>query len=184
MIGALALAAVLVQPGDTLSGIASSHGVSLSAVEAANPQIGNPNMIFAGQSVNIPSGGGSWSPSSSSSSPSYSSSGAAHSVSSPSSVRPAYHSATVSSGGSSSGGGFGASIYHIPGVPDSFTKCVAFKESTNGQNQAFNGGVYGIINASGYHVNGASLATQQHAFAALYHQYGSQPWAPSDGCHG
>lgn len=47
-----------VQRGDTLSSIAASHGVSLAALEAANPQIANPNLIFAGQRVTIPGGGG------------------------------------------------------------------------------------------------------------------------------
>src|ERR1700722_15509691 len=56
MFAAVALAAYLVQPGDTLSGIAASHSVSLAAVEAANPQISNFNLIFAGQTVELPSG--------------------------------------------------------------------------------------------------------------------------------
>ncbi|HEX7816409.1 LysM peptidoglycan-binding domain-containing protein [Dyella sp.] len=43
-----------VRSGDTLSGIASSHGVSLAALRAANPQIANPNLIFPGQSIRIP----------------------------------------------------------------------------------------------------------------------------------
>lgn len=45
-----------VQRGDTLSGIAAMHGVSLAALRAANPQIANPNLIFPGQTVSIPSG--------------------------------------------------------------------------------------------------------------------------------
>jgi len=45
-----------VRSGDTLSGIAASHGVSLSALIAANPQIGNPNLIFPGQAVHLPGG--------------------------------------------------------------------------------------------------------------------------------
>src|SRR5438034_835663 len=49
----------VVVPGDTLSGIAASAGVSLSSVEAANPQIANPDLIYAGQAVTIPGGGGS-----------------------------------------------------------------------------------------------------------------------------
>ena len=56
MFAAAALVAYLVQPGDTLSGIAASHGASLAAVEAANPSLGNPNLIFAGQTVDIPGG--------------------------------------------------------------------------------------------------------------------------------
>jgi spore coat assembly protein SafA len=44
----------VVQPGDTLSGIAEMFGVSLAALEAANPQIKNPDLIFPGQVVTIP----------------------------------------------------------------------------------------------------------------------------------
>ena len=44
----------IVQPGDTLSGIAERFGISLSDLEKANPQITNPNLIFPGQVINIP----------------------------------------------------------------------------------------------------------------------------------
>jgi spore coat assembly protein SafA len=44
----------LVQSGDTLSGIAEKFGVSLSALEAANPQVSDPNLIFPGQVLTIP----------------------------------------------------------------------------------------------------------------------------------
>jgi tyrosinase len=44
----------VVQPGDTLSGIAEKFGVTLAALEAANPQITNPDLIFPGQVVHIP----------------------------------------------------------------------------------------------------------------------------------
>ncbi len=40
--------------GDTLNGIAASHNVSLSSLEAANPQITDPDLIFPGEAVNIP----------------------------------------------------------------------------------------------------------------------------------
>ena len=53
---AVALVAYLVQPGDTLSGIAASHGVTLAAVEAANPRISDPNLIYPGQTVEISAG--------------------------------------------------------------------------------------------------------------------------------
>lgn len=52
----------VVRSGDTMSGIASSHGVSLAALEAANPQIANPNMISVGEKVHIPGGGAATSP--------------------------------------------------------------------------------------------------------------------------
>jgi LysM repeat protein len=42
--------------GDTLSGIASKFGISVSSLEAANG-ITNPDMIYAGQTLVIPSGG-------------------------------------------------------------------------------------------------------------------------------
>jgi LysM repeat protein len=48
-----------VQSGDTMSAIAARNGVSLSSLERANPQIANPNMIYAGQMMNMPGGGGS-----------------------------------------------------------------------------------------------------------------------------
>jgi LysM repeat protein len=43
-----------VNPGDTLSSIASRYGVSLGALESANPQIRNPNLIDVGETINIP----------------------------------------------------------------------------------------------------------------------------------
>ena len=46
-----------VQPGDTLSGIARWYGVPVHALAQAN-HISNPNLIFAGQTLCIPSGGG------------------------------------------------------------------------------------------------------------------------------
>jgi spore coat assembly protein SafA len=47
-----------IQPGDTMSGIAARYGVSLSALERANPQVKNPNLIYPGERLNIPGGGG------------------------------------------------------------------------------------------------------------------------------
>ena len=44
----------VVKPGDTLSGIAQMFGVGLAALEAANPQIPDFNLIFPGQVINIP----------------------------------------------------------------------------------------------------------------------------------
>src|SRR3546814_2583646 len=43
-----------VRSGDTMSGIAASHGVPLSALINANPQVGNPNLIYPGQQLNLP----------------------------------------------------------------------------------------------------------------------------------
>jgi LysM repeat protein len=161
--------AVTVVAGDTLSGIASAHGDSLGAVEAANPQIGNPNLIYVGNTVYIP-GAGSSAPQSA---PSWSP--APTHTSSPSYVPPA-----PSGGGS--GGASDSSLSDVPGVPSSFAACVAERESSDGTNAAYNGGDYGIITASGINVNGQSLSAQKAAFSQLYKEYGTAPWAPSDGC--
>ena len=46
----------IVQPGDTLGDIAMRYGVSLNAVMAVNPQIGNASWIYPGQVINLPGG--------------------------------------------------------------------------------------------------------------------------------
>ena len=43
-----------IQSGDTLGQIARQSGMTVDQLLAANPQITDPNMIFAGQSLNIP----------------------------------------------------------------------------------------------------------------------------------
>jgi len=179
LFAAVALVAYLVQPGDTLSGIAASHGVSLAAVESANPRISDPNLIYAGQTVEIPKG----SPASRGSytAPSHPAQGSGRqsvsSYRSPSSIA----SAVTRSSSSGSSGYSSSSLSDIPGVPPSFAACVAYRESTNLQNPAANGNAYGIIPASGYNVYGTSLAHQKQVFAQLYRQYGGTPWA-ADGC--
>ncbi|HUS93710.1 MAG TPA: LysM peptidoglycan-binding domain-containing protein [Patescibacteria group bacterium] len=47
----------VVQPGDTLSSIARSFNTTVSAIISAN-NISNPDLIYAGQSLIIPTGGG------------------------------------------------------------------------------------------------------------------------------
>lgn len=49
-----------VQWGDTLRKIAARFDTSVEALLQANPQIWNPNWIFAGQQVNIPGGSSSY----------------------------------------------------------------------------------------------------------------------------
>ncbi|MFN2228258.1 MAG: LysM peptidoglycan-binding domain-containing protein [Anaerolineae bacterium] len=46
----------VVQPGDTLTRIAQRFGTTVQALLAANPQITNPNLIYAGQVIEIPGG--------------------------------------------------------------------------------------------------------------------------------
>lgn len=45
----------IVQPGETLSGIASQLGTTVSALMKDNPQITNPRLLHAGDRLNIPS---------------------------------------------------------------------------------------------------------------------------------
>ncbi len=44
-------AVYVVKPNDTLSGIANAHGLTLSQIEARNPQIKKPNLIYPGDKV-------------------------------------------------------------------------------------------------------------------------------------
>lgn len=46
----------IVQRGEHLSLIARNYGSSVPAILAANPQITNPNLIFAGQTIFVPFG--------------------------------------------------------------------------------------------------------------------------------
>jgi LysM repeat protein len=184
LLSALALVAYLVQPGDTLSGIAAAHGASLAAVETANSQIPNFDLIFAGQTVHIPTG----------SAAAHTSSHTSHTSSHPASSASTRHttsygsssstvSTTTRSASTGSSGYSSGSLSDIPGVPSSLAACVAYRESTNLQNPAANGNAYGIIPASGYNVSGTSIAHQKQVFAELYQQYGGSPWA-ADGCPG
>jgi spore coat assembly protein SafA len=43
-----------VQPGDSLSLIASRYGIRLEALLQANPQITNPDLVYPGQTITIP----------------------------------------------------------------------------------------------------------------------------------
>jgi murein DD-endopeptidase MepM/ murein hydrolase activator NlpD len=179
LLATAALVAYLVQPGDTLSGIAASHGASLAAVESANPQIANFNLIYVGQTVKVP-GGSSATPTSSVTRSSTTTGGVSHATAS---ATQSTASTTASSTGSSSSGYSSSSLSDIPGVPASFAACVAYRESTDLQNPAADGNAYGIIPASGYNVYGTSLANQKQVFAKLYAEYGGKPWA-ADGCPG
>lgn len=51
-----------IQRGDTLSALARRFGTSVDALMRANPQIRNPNLIIAGQSLNLPGSGDSFEP--------------------------------------------------------------------------------------------------------------------------
>lgn len=155
---------VTVEPGNTLSGIAAQYGTTYQNLAAENG-IGNPNLIYAGQRITV--GGGEAQPVEQ------------HSVQSSYSPPQSPSSSSYTPTPAPSGGG---GLADVPGVPSGFAACVAQRESSDGANQAYNGGVYGIITASGINVNGQSLAAQKQAFSQLYAQYGTAPWEPSDGC--
>ena len=167
--------AITVQSGNTLSGIAAEYGTTYQTLAADN-DIANPNLIYVGQTIRIPTGGSSGTQSGSEdSTPAY------HSPS-PSYVPPAPSPAPAAS---SSGGGSGiqTSGYHIPGMSDSMASCIAYRESTDDENPAANGDVFGIIPASGYNVAGESVAQQEQTAGKIYAQSGGQAWA-ADGCPG
>jgi murein DD-endopeptidase MepM/ murein hydrolase activator NlpD len=156
---------VVVQPGDTLSGIAAQYGTSYQAIAAASG-IANPNLIYAGQTVEVPTGGVNAPAPTHNSSPS--------NVSyTPSTPTPAPTDNTVTGGGQ----------FSIPGMSQSMASCIAFRESTNDTNPAANGNVFGIIPASGYNVAGDSVAQQEQVAGQIYAQSGGQAWA-ADGCPG
>lgn len=48
----------VIQPGDTLSGIASRYGTTVSALASLN-KISNPNQIYAGNTIRVPESSGS-----------------------------------------------------------------------------------------------------------------------------
>src|SRR3984885_4468165 len=106
MFAAVALVAYLVQPGDTLSGIAASHGASLAAVEAANPQFANPNLIYVGQTVKIPEGS---SAAQGYTAPSGASQGSSAQYSAPSYSSPSSTAGTTSQASASGSAGYSAS---------------------------------------------------------------------------
>jgi LysM repeat protein len=174
-----------VQSGDTLSGIAARSGVSLSAIEAANPQIHNPNLIYVNQKVNVPDGRSGVTPIPGPSVSAATSAPAASDEGSTAASQPAASSSSSTSSGTASsstvtstGGGASSS---------SFQQCVAWRESGDNPT-ASSAGLYGILPSTwaslGYSgtAGEASVAQQTQAFQQLYAQDGTAPWAPYDGC--
>jgi len=177
MLSALALSTVLytVKPGDTLSGIAQHYNTTWEAVYDHNQAIiQNPDLIYAGEHLHVVKGDLTKALPHVKTVP-------VHSykvTSAPASTSVQGASDSVSSSGS----GYGSSaLGDIPGVPQSFAACVAYRESTNDTNPAANGNAYGIIPASGYNVSGDSIAQQKQVFKQIYDTSGPGAWA-ADGC--
>lgn len=177
-----------VQSGDTLSGIAARSGVSLSAIEAANPQIHNPNLIYVNQKVNVPDGRSGVTPIPGPSVSAATSAPAAPDEGSTAASQPAASEGTATSSSSStSSGTASSSAVTSTGAPGSFQQCVAWRESGDNPT-ASSAGMYGILPSTwaslGYSgtAGQASVAQQTQAFQQLYAQDGTTPWAPYDGC--
>jgi LysM repeat protein len=171
-----------VQAGDTLSGIAAQAGVSLQRVQAANPQISDPDVITVGQLVNVPDG----QPGTTSPAPTAPSTGTSTDTSTGTSTSgTSSDTGTSTSTGTSSDTGTSTST-STGSAPSSYQSCVAWRESSN--NPSSPAGLYGILPSTwsslGYSgtAGQASVDQQNEAFQRLYSQYGTQPWSPYDGC--
>jgi LysM repeat protein len=184
MLSALAFATVLytVKPGDTLSGVAQHYNTTWEAVYDHNQSsIHNPNLIYAGQKLRVVEGDLTKALPHVKAAAAQSSSGSNRGQHAPvhsyaTSTQSASHSASSSSSGYDS-----SALGDIPGVPQSFAACVAYRESTNNTNPAAHGNAYGIIPASGYNVSGDSIAQQKQVFKQIYDTSGPRAWA-ADGC--
>ncbi|MFP2899553.1 LysM peptidoglycan-binding domain-containing protein, partial [Corallococcus sp. 4LFB] len=51
-----------IQSGDTLSGLAKRYGTSVDALMKANPQVTNKDLIYTGNTLNIPGSRDSFEP--------------------------------------------------------------------------------------------------------------------------
>jgi LysM repeat protein len=191
VLSALALATVLytVKPGDTLSGVAQQYNTTWGAIYHDNQStIGNPNLIYAGERLSVPAGDQTTgvvpaqAPASQSSTSSSIGQGApvqSYKVTTAPAPTPAQ--STPDSASSSTSSTSSSALDDIPGVPESFAACVAYRESTDDTNPAADGNAYGIIPASGYNVSGDSIAQQKQVFEEIYDTTGPSAWA-ADGC--
>ena len=183
-----------VQPGDTLSGIAASAGVSLHKVEQANRWIKNPNLIYVGQVVHVPDGHKGPLPATPAyyQAPAAQAPAASSTPSASSDTSAESGTSSVSSGTTSESSGTSSVSSSTPaatttGASSSFQQCVAWRESGNNPT-ASSSGLYGILPSTwaslGYSgtAGSASVAQQNQAFQQLYAQDGTSPWAPYDGC--
>jgi len=183
-----------VQPGDTLSGIAASAGVSLHKVEKANRSIKNPNLIYVGQVVHVPDGHKGPLPATpayyqapAAQAPAASSTPSASSDTSAESGTSSVSSGTTSVSSGTSSVSSSTPAASTTGASSSFQQCVAWRESGNNPT-ASSSGLYGILPSTwaslGYSgtAGSASVAQQNQAFQQLYAQNGTSPWAPYDGC--
>jgi len=176
-----------VQPGDTLSGIAASHGLAgwSQLYEDNHAVIGaNPNFIVPGEVLVLPGPGSAY--------PAGAPAPVSVTVRAPAReyvrepVRePVAYRATQPSSWEAAGGSLSA-------APGSFQSCVISRES-GGDAQVTNGsGHYGLYQFSYAAWTGAggaaadfghaSVAEQDQVFSRAYSLWGTSPWAAYDGC--
>lgn len=157
----------VVQPGNTMSEVAASHGVPLSELEMWNPQVEDPNLIYVGQELHLGAG-----------------------TASPSSIAGAYHAqpATQPEPQQQSQG-----TASIPG----WATCIVQRESGGNPGAVNSipgyigngGGLFGDLQSTWNNYDGysqpfqAPVSVQIQFNNQLHAQMGLSPWA-ADGCPG
>jgi LysM domain len=163
---------VTVRAGQTLSGIATAHHMSWQAIYATPPNtrvVHDPGVLTVGERLRIPAD------------PrlraaqfdqKYAAGLRQEAAAAPAAAAPA-------GAGEDSGAALTAG-------ESSFEQCVAWRESSDTPTDP--DGLFGILPATwqslGYSgtAGEASVAVQKEAFARLYAEDGTAPWAPYDGC--
>lgn len=206
---------VTVTAGQTLSQIAASHGVSLRSIEAANPSVTDPNSIYVGERLHIgatPTDGAyvETCQVTVSHGQLYANDCQLAATASPSSlpVKPTHAipvtgkgAATPSAGGTQEpssdrqAGPTGEGWVPAPPMPDSFSRCVEMRESSDNPAsinqipgyQGNGGGLFGDLKSTwadygGYAQPFQAPVSVQVAFnARLFAEDGTSPWL-ADGC--
>jgi hypothetical protein len=167
---------VTVKRGQTLSGIASAHHMTWQAIYATPPNtrvLHNPDVLVAGERLRIPSDPKQRAAQFKAR---YAAKLARSTAASPAPAAPAAaQPPSTQAGGTFSAAGMSA-----------FEQCVALRESSDTPTDP--DGLFGILPATwqslGYSGSAgqASVAVQEQAFAKLYAEDGTAPWAPYDGC--
>jgi LysM repeat protein len=173
---------VTVKAGQTLSGIASAHHMTWEAIYATPPNtkvLHNPDLVTAGERLRIPADPALRAAQFKAK---YAASLAA--ASQASSGQSA--SAQSASAGTQSSAQPAASDTYSSAGESAFEQCVAWRESSDTPTDP--DGLFGLLPSTwqslGYSgtAGEASVAVQEQAFAKLYAEDGTQPWAPYDGC--
>ncbi len=164
---------VTVQAGDTLSGIAAVYHISWQALYATppNPRILDGGTVLqVGERLRIPADPKLRAAQFAASYAATLDQGAA---SGQQSAQPAASQASQAG-------------QPVPASASAFEQCVAWRESSDTPTDP--DGLFGILPSTwaelGYSgtAGQAPVSLQQVAFNRLYAEYGTQPWAPSDGC--